>query len=231
MWENYDFDSASYFEVVATASNSPQTVGKRYSIVDFPMVYKMPRKALWVIEDVSNDPRVDPVSAASWLKDNTQARIGVPLTLSNRWMGNLAFHSMRPKVYSPLDKRLVAGIGDLVTAAFERIRLREQTETARQRAELLAQVNAALSQATDEWAILEAVSNYFKQMQPDFISLNYIDIDAEGQPQYMTPQAVMAHGMPAPDSPILRQPILLIVDRLSFDLVVEQPRRFADDDQ
>jgi signal transduction histidine kinase len=208
-WENYDFDSATYFEVLATASNSPQPPGKRYSIADFPMVYKMPRKALWVIEDMTKDPRVDPVSAASWLKDNTYARIGVPLTLNNRWMGNLAFHSTRPKTYSPLDKRLVTGIGDLVTAAFERIRLREQTETARRRAESLASVNAALSQATDEWSILAAVSQYIGGLQPDFLSLNYIDIDEDGQPIRMIPMAVIEYGVPSLGDDVLKQSFVL----------------------
>ncbi|MBZ0286651.1 MAG: hypothetical protein K8I30_03485, partial [Anaerolineae bacterium] len=208
-WENYDFDTATYFEVLATASNSPQPVGKRFSIADFPMVYKMPRKALWVIEDMTKDPRVDPVSAASWLKDNSYARIGVPLTLNNRWMGNLAFHSPRPRTYSPLDKRLVTGIGDLVTAAFERIRLREQTETARRRAESLAYVNASLSQATDEWSILSAVNKYIGELHPDFIALNYIEIDEDGQPVQMLPMAVIEHGKVTRDNPILKQSFTL----------------------
>ena len=208
-WENYDFDIATYFEVLATASNSPQPLGKRYSIADFPMVYKMPRKALWVIEDMTKDPRVDPVSAASWLKDNTYARIGVPLTLNNRWMGNLAFHSTRPRTYSPLDKRLVTGIGDLVTAAFERIRLREQTDTARRRAESLASVNAALSQATDEWSILAAVSKYIAELQPDFLSLNYIEIDEDGQPIRMIPMAVIEYGVPSVGDDVLKQSFVL----------------------
>jgi signal transduction histidine kinase len=208
-WENYDFDTATYFEVLATASNSPHPVGKRFSTADFPMVYKMPRKALWVIEDMTKDPRVDPVSAASWLKDNTYARIGVPLTLNNRWMGNLAFHSPRPKTYTPLDKRLVTGIGDLVTAAFERIRLREQTETARRRAESLAYVNASLSQATDEWSILSAVNKYIGELHPDFLSLNYIDIDEDGQPVRMIPMAVIEHGVPSLGDDVLKQSFVL----------------------
>jgi|GEM_PF-943268 len=209
IWENYDFDTASYFEIVAMASSNLQKVGVRYSLTDFPIFYKLPRKVLWTVEDMTNDNRLDPVSVASWLKDGINARIGVPLTLNNRWMGNLAFHSARPKSYTPLDKRLVAGIGDLVTAAVERIRLRQQTEAARERAEMLAQVNAALSQATDEWGILGAVSRYVERMQPDFLSLSYIDIDADGQPVHMTPLAVMERGVPAPESPVLRQSYLL----------------------
>jgi signal transduction histidine kinase len=209
VWENYNFDEATYFELVAMTPNAPYTPGARYAIDEVPVVRSRDRKTLWVIEDIANDPTLDPVSAKSWLDDGVYSRIGVPLTLNNRWMGNLAFLYNKPRTYSTLEKRVVTGIGDLVTAAFERIRLREQTETARLRAEKLAQVNAALSQGTDEWDILAAVSEYVKDMKPDFIALNYIDIDKDGQPEYMTPLAVIEHGKPAPDSPVLGKPISL----------------------
>ena len=205
IWENYDFDRASYCEVVATAANSKQHVGQRYSINEFPILHKVPRKGLWVIEDMNKDPRLDAVSVANWLKEGVYARIGVPLTLNNRWMGNLAFHHPKPKVYNDLDKRLITGIGDLVTAAVERIRLREQTERARQRAERLAQVNAALSQATDDWAILAAISDYLDYLKPDFLTLNYVDINEAGYPAQMTARATWANGGFAPDHPTLNQ--------------------------
>jgi signal transduction histidine kinase len=203
LWENFDFDRATYNEVVATAANSPMQVGHRNYIDEYPVVYKWPRKGLWIIEDIETDTHVDPVSAASWLKHGTRARIGVPLTLNNRWMGNLAFHNTRPKTYTQLEKRFVIGIGDLVTAAVERIRLREQTENARIRAERQAQVNAALSQATDEWEILSAVSRYLADLNPELTTLNFVEEDENNQPDGMIPVAAWENGGPSRDNPIL----------------------------
>ncbi len=194
IWENFDYDSATYFEVVATANNSPQQVGMRYPTSDFPLTKWMPRKGLWIIEDMTKDPRIDPQSAATWMKDGTYARIGFPLTLNNRWLGSLAFHYPRPKTYTEFEKRLVAGLGDLVTAAMERMRLQYQTEAARQRAEKQAQVNAALSQATDEWEILAAAALYLDQLQPDNIMLNYVEIDSSGEPTEIIPVAAWQSG-------------------------------------
>jgi signal transduction histidine kinase len=196
-WENYDFDTASYFDVVATTSNSPQSIGKRYSIADFPIVYEMSRKALWVIEDMTKDPRVDPISAGSWLKGNTYARIGVPLTLNNRWMGNLALHSPRPRTYTLLDKRLVTGIGDLVTAAFERIRLREQTEARAHELETVAKLSAVAASVLNKDEFLSTVSYLTRVSFSEYQILIYLlDEQAENLVQATKPvesSAIQGH--------------------------------------
>ncbi len=204
VWENFNYEGARYSEVVGTAIASKQPIGERFFIEsEYPAVRNMPARGLWVIEDVLNDPRLDPVSAASWADRGTQARIGVPLWINNRWTGNLAFLSPVPRTYTARDRRLVAGIGDLVSAAIERIRLQRESELGRRRAETLAHVNAALSQATDEWTILEAVALYADQLKPDFLSLNFVDVNADNHPATMTPVAVREHGSPAADHPTL----------------------------
>jgi signal transduction histidine kinase len=184
IWENYDYDSATYFEVVATM-NSHEAIGKRYRVSDYPIAPKM-RRGLTVIENMLNDPRVDPISAASWTEQGTFARLGVPLTLGNRWMGSLAFHSHKPRSYSALEKRLVGGIGDLVTAALDRLRLQGETEASRQRAEVLARVNSALSQARDEQDILAAIAALVERYGVDYSHLAYVrEVDDENVPSLM----------------------------------------------
>ncbi len=200
IWENFNYEGAAYSEVVGTAIESKQPIGERFYIErEYPAVRNMPARGLWVIEDVLNDPRLDPISAHSWSDRGTRARIGVPLWINNRWMGNLAFLSPVPRAYTARERRLVAGIGDLVSAAIERIRLQRESEIGRRRAETLAHVNAALSQATDEWTILEAVALYADQLEPDFLSLNYVEVNADNQPATMTPVAAHEHGSPAID--------------------------------
>lgn len=155
-WRNFDYDDADYFEIIASTAGSNYPVGQRYTTEEFPVYDKMPHRGLFVVENTQDDPRIDPVSAANWKKYGTYGRIGVALALNNRWMGNLVFQSREPRKYTAREQRLVSGIGDLVSAALERIRLQAETEMAFQRAETLARVNAALSQAKNEWDILAA---------------------------------------------------------------------------
>lgn len=183
LWENYTFERATYFEVVASVGDWAKPIGTRYTVDEYPIAHRIPRKGLVVMEDIANDPRIDPVSQASWLGEGTRARMGVPLTLNNRWMGTLAFFSNLPRVYTSVERRLIGGIGDLVTAAVERMRLKEETEAARERAEILADVSGSLSQAGDEQAILTALQALVTRYDVDFTHLAYVrKVDAANTP-------------------------------------------------
>jgi GAF domain-containing protein len=128
IWENYDFDHSTYFEVVAVSENSKQPVGIRYPTDDYPIAHRLRTAGVSVIEDMATDPNVDPVSAASWMKLGTYARIGMALVINDRWLGSLAFLNNTPRVYTPRERRLVAGIGGLVAAALDRMRLQDMNE-------------------------------------------------------------------------------------------------------
>jgi signal transduction histidine kinase len=76
---------------------------------------------------------------------------------------------------------VVAGIGDLVTAAFERIRLQEQTELARERAELRAQefetvatVSAAAASILDKHELLRTVAELTRSNLSQYDILIYL---------------------------------------------------------
>jgi len=206
LWENFDYRGATYVEVAAAHSqNIPDLpIGVRFPPEAFPLVQRIPHEGLVVVEDVLNDPRIDPLSAATLALNNTRSVIGVAITMNNRWMGGITMHSSTPHIYNDRSQRLALGIGDLVTAAVERIRLQMETEAAMQRAELMAQFNAALSQATDEWQILSAVALYTEQIHPDFISLSYVQWDKQGNPNIVNQIAAWQNGQPAPESPLLK---------------------------
>ncbi|MBE2270525.1 MAG: GAF domain-containing protein [Anaerolinea sp.] len=222
-WQNFDFEGAEYFEIIATAKGGNYQTGQRFSVADFPVVAQMPHKGLFIVEDMNDDARIDSVSASNWAKFGTFARIGVALSLNNRWIGNLAFQSDKPRRYTARDKRLVAGMGDLVSAALERIRLQAETEVARQRAETLAMVNAALSQAKTEWDILAAVGLYTCQIEPANMALHYLYSDETGIPITMSVEAAWEYGEPAPNYPTLGH-IYDMRDSSSMQLVINNPK-------
>jgi signal transduction histidine kinase/putative methionine-R-sulfoxide reductase with GAF domain len=182
IWENYDYEKATYFEIAAAAGRPAQQVGDRYRKESFPISRTLSRAKIYYSEDIEHDANIDPVSRESWMRLGTRARIGVPLVLNGRWMGTLTFVCDHPRVYTLSERRLVEGVGSLVTAAVERIRLRDETERDRERAERLLQINTALSQATDENSILEALAPLATPTEQTWMSLYYLDADSANVP-------------------------------------------------
>ncbi len=178
LFQDYDYHSASYLEIPALVLRSPEIAlvrGQRFPVGAFPVVDKLPVHGAWAIDNLDDDPRVDPVSSASWRALNVRAVRGAGISLNGRRSGGLVFLSMTPRECSERDQRLLEGIGDLVSAAVERIQLQNETTSARQRAELLANVNAALSQSTDEDAILSAIAPLLDYCAADLAVLTYRD--------------------------------------------------------
>lgn len=210
VWENYRFEGASYLEVMAAVNTKKREplpdISQRIPTAALPVSYRMYNEKLWVFEDVLDDPRIDPVTAATWQSLNTRAIIGTTLHIDGHWAAGLTFHSDHPRNYTARDRRLTAGIGDLVLAAFQRIRLQLETMEARYRAERLAQVNASLSRADDEWDILEAVSLFLAPMAPDYMALTYSnDLDSTGSPEALVRMAIWEDGALQRDHPLLNQ--------------------------
>lgn len=158
IWENYDFEQATYQQAVATSYNNLGEIDLRIQLSDVPIVYHVPHDQLVIVEDTRDRTQIDEVTARTVEGFNIRSYAVVTLTLGTRSIGSLSFHTDTPRAYTEREKRLMTGIGDLVVAAMERIRLQAITEAARQQAETLAQITAALSQATDEQSLLEAVA-------------------------------------------------------------------------
>lgn len=206
LWENLDFDQARYLEfrsVVNRGNSIAIQSGLRVSKADLPMMQNMPRHDLWISEDTLADPTVDATSAEFYRTNCIRAGISVPLTINNRWVGTFNFISSQPRAFSDRERRLTVGIGDLVAAAIERIQLQWETEASRRRAEQLAQVNAALSQAADEWDILAAIGRHLRPLNCRMISMYYVDIAPSGQPDSSIMVAAWQNDQPVRNHPLL----------------------------
>lgn len=141
LWENFDWEMASFLEVVVVFDRTGQSKiqpGSRLPKDDFPIARHMLDERVWLFEDALIDPRVDSITAQNWAMLNIRSFMGPALYIGNHWIGGITFHSSRPRHYSQQEARLFAGIGDLVVAAVERIRLQQATEAARRAAEVFA---------------------------------------------------------------------------------------------
>lgn len=145
--QNQDCEAAEYFEVVAGANVPEQyqsLIGQRIFMSAFPMSETASQDKLVVIEDTHDDPRVDNISRTSWDALRTRAALGVQFYRGERRFGWLFFNYAQPRHFTEHDRRLGAGIGDLVMAAVERIHLLQEADAAveAQRQALLAEQEA-----------------------------------------------------------------------------------------
>jgi signal transduction histidine kinase len=140
LFENYNYEGARYFDIVATANNAFDHEGERWWISKFSLVHKFPRQGVFINENIPENPNIDDESKRQFLRLGVKSNMRVSLSLHGRWMGGLGLDSALPRSYSEREKRLMAGVGDLVAAAVERIRLQQETERAHRRAQELAAV-------------------------------------------------------------------------------------------
>lgn len=138
VWEGYDLERAGYMELVAKSEKSVWPPGTRLPTDSVPMVHSIECETLVVIEDTAELARRDPVTAATTESRGYHALLSVPLCLDGRFMGLLGFETEHPRVFSEREKRLAVGIGELVAAAVERMRLKEETDRLNARAQEMA---------------------------------------------------------------------------------------------
>jgi signal transduction histidine kinase/uncharacterized protein YigA (DUF484 family) len=206
VFENFDYDTAHYVEIVASSETGPR--GMRWPVNAWPALKTMPRQGLFFHEDIANEPGTDESIRHSYLQSGVRSILGISLSLDNHWMGTIGIRDSKVRSYTPREKRLVAGIGDLAVAALDRIRLKMATETARLRAEQLVKVNTALSQAASEGEIVTAIALYSAQEKPRHITLYYLEVDDHNQPEMAVLQAYWENGKLHLDEPDMRTPIL-----------------------
>lgn len=138
VWEHYDFTRAEYMELVAKSENNAWPLGTRLLPDQVPLVRSINRETLIAIEDTAKLAQNDPVTATTTESRGYHALLSVPLYLDDRFMGLLGFETQHPRVFSVREKRLAIGIGELVAAAVERVRLKEETNRLAERAQTMA---------------------------------------------------------------------------------------------
>lgn len=173
LYENYDSEGATYVDFLARRLNDASFVRERITADQFPLMDEYAHVQFVSVEDVLNEPDIDDATQATFARRSVRSYLGVSLRTGGRSLGLLIFFDTVPRRFTPQQRRLAAGMGDLVVNAVERIRLQTETDQARRRAETLSLVNAALLQSADEAQILEAIAHYASERGADGVSLYY----------------------------------------------------------
>ncbi len=173
-FENWDYGRATYFEMLAAVQKSTRDhVQVRLPVL--PIIGKMLEEKLWVSENTIEDPRFEHTPSDVLEKLPTRAHMIVPLRNGDQNWGLIAFNYNKPRIFTQRERQLALGIGDLVNAAAERIRLQQESMVARKRAETLATLNAAFSKASNETDMLRAFAAYAKTLDVYRVELAYAE--------------------------------------------------------
>lgn len=134
IFENYDFDKANKATVVGASYNAFGSQG--HPIPLDPLFQKVRELAVYEIVAAEISP-LGTTTAQNFQKYGIASGLMANLTFDNRWIGRIGLMDATRRTYTPQEKRLAAGVADLVAAAAERIRLQQETTAALERAEQL----------------------------------------------------------------------------------------------
>jgi PAS domain S-box-containing protein len=138
-----------------------------------------------LVADIATDPRMDEHSRAAYQQLECRATIIIPLLHANHWVGVLGFNWPTPHDFSEQEVTIYKALPALVAPAVANRQAYLATQNARREAELLYQISQELNTAPNEGEILQIVA------QPAFMAgayratLNYIDLDSSGQPEWI----------------------------------------------
>jgi signal transduction histidine kinase len=144
VWEDFDFASAAFITLAAQAQGSRWPPDTRLPVEQVPRVPDIDLDQLVIVEHTTGPAPTQttapsPVEiAAALLADEHGSMLAVPLGLHHRLMGLLCFESELPRSFTAREKQLATGIGELVSAAVERLHLKEETERLNQQAQEMA---------------------------------------------------------------------------------------------
>ncbi len=204
----------------------------------FPIVDALRGRRLWAIEDVETDPSVDAISRSSFtdLLD-MRAFLGVSFNPedSNDYLGGFGFRYAQSRTFSDAERRRMAGIGDLVQAAVQRIHSLDESEDARQRSErdreeasLLYRLAQEINAATSYQEIADAVVRIAQDVEGVYITLwDYLDYDRANQYQIV---AGAVRGAVLTTDADDAAPISKAALKSYYDQVKQQPRPWCIED-
>lgn len=172
-------------------------VGKRFGIPDydgFMRCWLSTPDRPTLIEDVLSRDYRDPTVLEICRHYQMRATAILPLNSQGRWIGLLMFAWTAPVQFEARDRRIYTALQQQATPVIDAVRLFEATRERAYRAELLLDVNDALSRAETETDLVAAVALYAARHDPASIMLTYIDVPGRGSAVHAVDRAVWRQG-------------------------------------
>jgi signal transduction histidine kinase len=170
-WQNFNRDGATYLEILGS-STQDLPVGARHPSSVIPQVFNGVPNQPVIVDDIDDSSQVDPITAAEARRFGYHSYMVVNLQYSNRVLGAFSLGCKTKYNFSALEKRLISGITDLASSAFEYFRLHDKNKAQMRELQAVAQISAAAATLHDEALLLNAIESLLQlYMQPDRVCI------------------------------------------------------------
>ncbi len=160
------------------------SVGTRFSFAEYPfskLWFGSPNN-ITVIPDLEASVTVDENSKRLLSRSGTKALVLLPLLEDGLWVGLMIITWHQTHTFTAQAERFYEAVAHLLSGRVATLRAQDKLRTQITENELIATIIAALSRATDEAAILQALTPFAQRYHADRMSLSYFYMDAPGQP-------------------------------------------------
>jgi PAS domain S-box-containing protein len=131
-----------YTTLAATSTepdpNAAVPIGMRIDlkVLPFSQIWFSQRDTPILIEDVENDPRVDPNTAAFYRMSNISTTVTIPMYQNGRWVGIMGVYWQKPHTFTEAEIQHYATLPRFITPIVDNLRLIDQLEENLQQLEI-----------------------------------------------------------------------------------------------
>ncbi len=165
LWENRDFDTATSLSFVATwgaYQDAPLAGVTIPTSADPARLSWLQRHHINYIDDIHSDPSLPAETVATLDALKIGSLIFAPLTVGERWLGNLGILDSQARTHSAREVRILESVAGQVTTAIERMWLTRQMEQRARDMTTVAAISAATTKVLDLQELLQDVVNLTK---------------------------------------------------------------------
>ncbi|GAB4434016.1 MAG: hypothetical protein Kow00120_00120 [Anaerolineae bacterium] len=160
--------------------------GHRYEVERFPAVRLMQYDDVLVIPDVEADSRLDEATRDLYgRRFGMRSLVGIPLSTGAEWTGFVLAQFAEPTTFSDAElRRMRSLIGQQAALAVQSHLRFQQVEATLSETAVLYDASQALSAATTEQEIVDAVAGYAMDAGANRVALAYMEMNSAGAPEW-----------------------------------------------
>jgi len=154
-------------------------VGTQFTTLQLTFVQQMlttPARP-YFFDDIIHHPDIDEVFLPICYQFGIRGSAVLPINSAGRWIGFVWFAWDTPQAFNTQDRRIYQAMLQQVAAVIDSSQLLKEIRDRNFRAELLNQVNLALTQARNDVQFVEAIALYAARLDIYRITLTYTDTD------------------------------------------------------
>ncbi len=190
-----DLDAAGEPESIEIVAVLPPELGQILPVGSRFLLTEYEESKLWLenpdevllIADVLADPRLAESSRQVYGAVGAKSSITIPLRQAGQWAGGVSFSWRAQQTFTESQIQLLRGLRNLAAPTVDNRRrfVAEQQSVY----ETLFAISTGLNEVKDEAGVIEVLQEALQSMNPDTISLEYIEFDADNHPEWMELQA------------------------------------------